>query len=165
MNLILIIGHRGQGKSTLTRRLIEGARCYVFDVNNEYTDLPDDRVIRPRMRSVELDVKKYLEISKNLRGTNLVFEDATGFFRGRQSQELSRQLVKARHNRNNFIFLFHSINRVPPELMEMSNVVFLFKTVDNADYVERKFRNEALTAAYRKLKTAPKYHYETIKLL
>ncbi len=36
MNLILVIGMTGQGKSPYILKMIEGKKCFVFDVNNEY---------------------------------------------------------------------------------------------------------------------------------
>lgn len=165
MNLILIIGHTGQGKSTLVKKMIAGKRQYIFDVNNEYSLPPDTGNILPQMRDTTLNVNRFLSVSKKIRNTNIVFEDATGFFRGKQSKELMQQIVAKRHTGNNFIILFHSINRVPPELMEMANFVFLFKTIDNIDIVDKKFKNPVLTKSFLELKNKQQFSHLKIKLI
>lgn len=165
MYLFTVIGHTGQGKSTWVRKFIQGTNQYVFDVNNEYKDLPDDRVLSSRMRNTDLDMKKFILNCSRLTNTNVVFEDATGFLRGRQSPEFSRLLVKKRHQQNNYILLFHSINRVPPEIMEMSNVIILFKTNDNPSQVQQKFDNPVLLKAFTELQQLPQYSYKQLKLI
>lgn len=170
MNLILVIGHTGQGKTTWLKKFIEGKRAYVFDVNNEYNYPTDKGPVFAQMRHVDADVKKFLQISEGLKNTNIVFEDATGFLRGRQSPDTMRQIVKKRHTGNNFIILFHSINRVPPELMEMANYLILFKTNDNLEAIDNKFHSHDLNELFLKQQKAPptKYpfiSYQTLKLI
>lgn len=159
MYLILIIGHTGEGKTSYSNRLVKGKKQYVFDVNNEYGYLPDDTQIRPQMRNRDLNIKRFLSICAGLRNYNIIFEDATGFFRGKQSEQLSRLIVAKRHTGNNFIFLFHSINRVPPELMEISNYVVLFRTNDNIDIIDKKFKNEKINDAFLKLQKMKKHSF------
>ena len=163
MYLFLIVGHTGQGKTTFVKDFVNGKNQYIFDINNEY-DLPTDTAIFPQMRHVQMDVKKYVEVVQKLKNTNIVFEDATGFLRGRQSAEFMRLIVAKRHTGNNFLLLFHSVNRIPPELMEMANFVVLFKTVDNIDSM-KKFNNATLTANFTELQTMPKFSKKIIKLI
>lgn len=165
MYLIIVIGHTGQGKTTWVNKFIAGKKQYVFDVNNEYKNLPDDNRISPQMRCTNLNIKRFIATAKGLRNYNIILEDATGFFRGKQSEETSQMIVAKRHTGNNYIFLFHSINRVPPELMEMSNFVILFKTNDNMEIIDKKFRNQQLTEAFLKLQKMKKYSFVEIKTI
>jgi hypothetical protein len=66
-------------------------------------------------------------------------------------------------NRNNYIFVFHSINRVPPFFMELANYVVLFKTNDEISNVERKYKS--ILPAFLRLQKASKGSYELIKLI
>lgn len=185
MYLFLIIGHTGQGKTNFlnSQLLLNGSkpnpyvknknlyfltaaskRQYIFDVNNEY-ELPSDIAgVKNHFRHIDCDIKKFMATCKVIRNCNIVIEDATGFLRGRQSADFSRLLTSKIHTANNYIILFHSINRVPPELMEMANFVILFKTIDNIDSL-KKFKNENLTNAFLRLQTMPQYSNETIKLI
>lgn len=152
MYLILMIGHTGQGKTTKATELIKNKRQYIFDVNNEFRHLPiDTGAMYPQMRNTDLDLKRFVSICEKINNTNVLIEDATGFLRGKQSDTFSRLLVKKRHQRNNYIILFHSINRVPPELMEMSNFIYLFKTNDNFKIIDTKFKNQSLNNAFLRL--------------
>jgi len=164
MYLILVIGHTGQGKSTWLKKFIAGKKQYVFDVNNEY-NLPDDLQIRPQMRNRDLNIPRFLKNCENLKNYNICFEDATGFLRGKQQKELSQLIVAKRHTGNNYIFLFHSINRVPPELMEMSNFIILFKTNDNIELIDRKFKNVTLNNAFLQLQKSKQYSYIEINTI
>lgn len=184
MYLFLLIGHTGQGKTTfLNKELLknnaaknplntiknvysltaESKKQYIFDVNNEYI-LPTDINTQNFMRHTECDINIFIENCKKIRGYNVVIEDATGFLRGRQSATFARLLTGKIHTQNNYIILFHSINRVPPELMEMANFVILFKTVDGVDNL-KKFKNENLTNAYLRLQKMPQYSKEIISLI
>lgn len=165
MYLFLIVGHTGQGKSTWVNEFIKDKRQYVFDVNNEYKHLAPDLKYYPFMRNVDLDIKRFLSISERLESTNIVFEDATGFFRGRQSPLLIKQIVKKRHSKNNFLILFHSINRIPPELLEMCNYIVLFKTNDNLETIEQKFHNKQLNLAFEQVKRNPPHTPAIIKMI
>lgn len=131
MNLILIIGHTGQGKTTWVKDFLKGRKAYIFDVNNEYAEFP---------RDCNLDAKKFVETALTMQGTNIVFEDATGFFEGRQNDLTKRLIVQKRHARNNLLFLFHSIADIPPAIARLANFVVLFSTLDEPKTVERKYR-------------------------
>ena len=184
MYLILLIGHAGQGKSTyLNNEFLKNVasknplnpikniytlsaaskKQYVFDVNNEFV-LPNDINRSNFMRHTECDINKFVKICGEIKGYNIVIEDATGFLRGRQSATFARLLTGKIHQQNNYIILFHSINRVPPELMEMANYVVLFKTVDNIDNL-KKFKNENLTKSFLELQQKKDYEKKIIKLI
>lgn len=165
MYLFLIIGHTGQGKTQWLKNFIGEKNQYIFDLNNEYNLPPDTNGnLYPRMRHTDLDIDKFVNTVGRLKNTNIVFEDATGFLRGRQGAPLMRRIVAKRHSGNNFFIFFHSINRVPPELMEMSNYIVLFKTIDNIDSM-RKFNNDNLTRAFLELQKEEKYSFKILQLI
>jgi len=184
MNLIIICGGTGQGKSKLTNEKLLGNEVfrntmqgkdnyrithksknqYIFDLYNEY-QLPTDQILRPQMRNVDCDEKKFINNCANLRNTNIVFEDASGFLRGRQEKMLARLIVKRRHVNNNWIILFHSIANVPPELMRYCNYLIIFKTNDNAREIENKFNNPLINEAFEKLTKMPQHSFIQLKLL
>jgi hypothetical protein len=159
MYLILNIGMTGEGKTTWTKNFIKGKNCLVFDINNEYQDLPTDwKQKRGRFIGIHEDFIQICQIRKN---TNLVFEEATGFLQGGISKDLQKLIIAKRHQKNNLIFIFHSINRVPPALFEMCNYVVLHKTADIEKQVEKK--NPKLISAFRKLQRSPQYSEIIVK--
>lgn len=173
MNLILIIGMTGQGKSPKILELIEGKKCFVYDVNNEYgkrtkypgqtpVNLSDD-VNAERARYTAMDKKEFIQMCMNKTETICVLEDATAFFRGAQSEQVMLMVTRKLFNRNDYVFVFHSINRVPPFFMELANYVILFKTNDEITNVERKYKT--ILPAFLELQQAPPKSFKLIKLI
>lgn len=136
----------GEGKSKYTReRLLKNdAPCLVFDVNNEYgqhsqhtLNLPTNTAL-PRSRYINGDINEFLSIAEKKRKTNIVFEEATGFFSGATGKQLRRMIINKRHTGNNYIFLFHSIRSVPPAILDWINYIVLFNTADDLPTIEKK---------------------------
>lgn len=160
MNLILVVGSTGQGKSTFVKNTIKGKNCLVFDVNNEYPEL--GKPFEPRGKFVGLP-EEFLELCFKRANSYLVFEEATGFLKGAVSKDMQRLIIEKRHKNNNLIFIFHSINRIPPAIFELSNFCVLHKTADNPKIVENKY--PALFKAFEKLQKAPKFSKLIIKTI
>lgn len=173
MEMQLIIGAPGMGKSPWAQKMIEGRQCFVFDVNNEYgtrtkydgqTPINLSTDIRaPRCRYIGHDVKQFTNIAIQRRNSVVVMEEATAFFRGVQSSLTSQLIIGRKHTGNVLLFLFHSINRVPPELMELTEWVVLLKTNDESATVHRKFTK--LVPYYLELQNEPPGSKRIIKMI
>lgn len=157
MNLYVVIGAPGEGKSPFCKKMIGGPgtgnpdlnRCLIFDINNEYGTRTkyagqvalnistNTRDIRSRY--VGDDIIAFIRIAMLKQNTTVVFEEATAFFEGRAGKDTRRLIINRYHTGNVYLFLFHSINSVPPRIMEVANYVVLFKTNDETDTVYRKF--------------------------
>lgn len=167
------MGAPGMGKSPFAQKMIEGRRCFVFDINNEYgtktkyagqTPINLSTNVRDvRSRYVGWDVKQFSELAMQKLNTVILFEEATAFFRGKQAQLTSRIMIGRRHTKNVLVFLFHSINRVPPELMEMADIAVLFPTNDQPKTISRKY--EMLIPHYEELRGKPSGTKIIIKML
>ena len=149
-----VIGMRGQGKSTFIKKMIEGKPNYIFDVQNEYQDFNP---------APHLDRNLFISECVSYTDTFCIFEEATGFFKGRLNETTDRMILGARHTNNRYIFCFHSIRAVPPGIMAMVNFVVLFKTLDEPDEVKRKYSR--LFKPYLELIKKPKYSYLILKLI
>lgn len=182
MNLILIIGRTGEGKTPWVSQQMANSfrpnpanpnksiqtvssaskKQYVFDINNEY-DFSTDQKYSPQMRHTGGDQKRFIEVCKTLRNTNIIFEDASGFLRGRQDKEFARLLYQKKHSGNNYVILFHSIERVPPEIMETAELIVLFRTGDNLESINKKFHSEKLNFAFLTLQKNPATKFLKLK--
>lgn len=166
MYLTLVIAHTGQGKTTFCKKMIEGKPCLVFDVNNEYTDLPnvEDDPGAPRSRDTQLDMPTFVNFcSQAVFNKIVVIEDATGFFRGNMSGDFIRMIQRKRHANNNYVLLFHSIASVPRQIKDFANYVVLFKTNDIDSDVYKKYPQ--IYPHYLEIKKAKKYSKKIIKLI
>ncbi|HEX7904834.1 MAG TPA: hypothetical protein VF487_13240 [Chitinophagaceae bacterium] len=162
MYCILSVGMTGQGKSKFVKDYISGKRCYVFDVQNEYSDLAVNP-IADRGRLITLDEKQFVLHCTGKKNTVCVFEEATGFFEGKLDKTVRRLVLSKRHSGNYFIFCFHSISSIPPRLMQLTNYVVLFKTGDEPYQVEQKF--PSLLSHYMQLKKLPNHSSLTIQTI
>src|SRR5689334_2581586 len=134
---VIVVGMMGEGKTVFIKSFIKDKKRFVFDVNNEYIDLPVDYRL-PASRMIDLDHKIYIKRCMMKRDTCCVFEDATGFVEGRLSDDIRKVLVSKRHTRNVNIFVFHSILSIPPRLLQLSDYVIMFKTGDEDLPVEKR---------------------------
>jgi hypothetical protein len=160
MNTYVIIGAPGQGKSEFTKQAVaptDGSlkRCWVFDVQNEYgprtkyrgqkplllSDNPNAERARyvPKSMRIREDAQKFMEQAFHKRDTNVIFEEATIFLEGRMGDMVKTLIVGRLHTGNAYYFIFHSINSVPPRIMEMANYVVLYKTNDRDYIVQYKY--------------------------
>lgn len=149
MYVILVIGSTQQGKTPFIKDYCKDSNCLVFDVQNEYGDkvkyagqtpygLPTD-TNTPRSRVINLEVENFIQIASGKRKTICVFEEATMFFQGMTNDRMRKLLFSRAFTENVYLLVFHSINSVPPRIMEASNYVVLFKTNDEDKTVERKY--------------------------
>jgi len=161
MNCITVIGMTGQGKSTFIKQFIDGKNCFVFDVQNEY--LLSTNPNESRSKDISLDEKRFVEMCKRKRNTVIVFEEATGFFEGKLDKEVRRIILSKRHTQNTLVFCFHSISSVPPRLMQFTNYVILFKTLDEPYQVEGKF--PTLYPYFVKVRSMQHQQYLNIKTI
>lgn len=143
------MGAPGMGKSPFAQAMIAERKCLVFDINNEYGNRTKYSGQRPinlstdvrqvRSRFIGDDITVFTKLVMTKTDTVVIFEESTAFFRGKQKQLTSRMIIGRIHTRNTYVFLFHSINRVPPELMEIADIAVLFKTNDEEKTVIRKY--------------------------
>jgi ABC-type Na+ transport system ATPase subunit NatA len=153
--LTLIIGHTGQGKSTVTRTIIKDSPSLVYDIQNDYDTHESDPSAR-NAKFIGLPEDFCNEAMKR-KNSFIVFEEATSFLEGRTTNDLRKIMIDKRHKGNNLLFLFHSINSVPPRIFELTDYVILFKTGDDATAVKRK--RAEIEPLFFRLKKKPDYSY------
>jgi hypothetical protein len=155
MKTFIVIGAPGQGKSEWVKEAIRPCRSWVFDVQNEYgsrtkyqgqkplyfSDNPNATQARyvPKSMYLREDVKRFMELAYFKKDTHVVFEEATIFLQGSMDDMVKTLIVNRIHSGNVYHFLFHSINSVPPRIMEMCNYVVLHKTLDEEHNVSFKY--------------------------
>lgn len=93
-----------------------------------------------RVSPENFNINSFTSMIKHLKGFTFVFEEATGLFPGGViSQDLIMETLSCRHTGNNFYFVFHALHRVPPQLIEFINELYLFKTHDLEQNIRRKY--------------------------
>jgi hypothetical protein len=172
MYLILIIGGTGQGKSPFIKSYCDGKNVFVFDVQNEYGSKTKYKNEKPynlstsdsnRQRFIIADELAFIKKCQSKTKTICVFEESTMFFQGAINKEMRKLIFSKAHSGNVYILVFHSINSVPPRIMEATDYVVLFKTADENKTVEKKFPR--LLNSFNLLKKKKSGEYLIIKNL
>lgn len=166
--VFIIIGGTGTGKSTFTEFnfVKNNSPVLLYDVNNEYPDIEPDKTGKKRRCKVspmDCTIEQFIRMAKFRENTNIIYEEATGFFNFRASSEMMQRIVAKRHGNNNYIFIFHSVKQVPKDLFEMVDYIILFKTKDIIADVEKK-RPELIEPFKDLKKDRNKYAKKIIKL-
>ncbi len=173
MYVITIIGGAKQGKTPFIKAYCNKKNVLIFDVQNEYGKqtkyvgqtpygLTEDNK-QPRSRYVGLEEKEFITLCSNKKNTICVFEEATMFFQGAIDKNMRRLLFGKAHTKNIYVLVFHSINSLPPRIMEATDFVVLFRTNDERDTVERKYKK--LLPAFDRLQQAKTGQHIKIKMI
>ena len=141
MKVILIVGRKRTGKTTLTCNLIRSigmSRQYILDVNNEYTRKLGIRNDYTGAIDHDAFLQKVLTVKSSL----IVCEEAASYLSSRGREEnLIKLLQTSRHTNNVVICIFHSIADIPAYIYNRSDYIALFKTQDFPGALDRKFKN------------------------
>lgn len=159
MILTLIIGETGSGKSTLAKKIaFQYPNLCAYDIQNEY-GLP---VFNAKTANKKFQLpnsiytfKDFVKFTKKLKGFCFIVEEATGVLRGSVGTEFVQSILSKRHTQNRFIIIFHALHRVPPQLYEFADYIYLFKTQDLEKNIKSKYPK--MLDFYDKLQKMPKY--------
>lgn len=173
MYVIMVIGGAQQGKTPFIKDYCKDSNLLINDVQDEYgnrTKYPGqipygltENNLQPRSRYIKGDLEEFMKICANKRNTVCVFEEATLFFQGMTGKEMRKLIFGKAHTKNVYVLVFHSINSVPPRLMEGTNFVVLFKTNDETDTVEGKYKR--LLPYFNKLQSMKDGTHVKIKMI
>jgi len=157
MKAVCIIGGTGRGKSTVVKELLSKYKgsAIVYDVNNEYYQ--SEKYTLP-------EVDEFINYVENKHNSLIVFEEATAFFKhGNRFNTLEKMLIRKRHNKQYFIFVFHALHKVPADILDYIDTFVLFKTNENAELIRNKFKSDKrVLEAYNEVKNSPDFHYKKI---
>lgn len=158
MYLVANVGGTGSGKSTLLKKMMSQrsiGKIFIFDVQNEYEDIPPYKgEILPKMRFIGMNIEGFIDVVKKLpKGYWIFIEEATGFFRGRSSKDFINIILSKRHIKQNFVLNFHTLHRIPIDIVEFTDIIYLRKTLDIEDNIKKKFPN--ILETWKSIKRSP----------
>ncbi len=174
--LILVVGQKGTGKSTVVRSLVkDGENVYVNDMNLEFCQpvpkMEKDFPAWERYRDVShLSDDEMLQFLSDKENSVIIYEEATVLFQslsGKQNQLFARAAARTRHQGNTLIMNFLGFSFIPSKIIAFSDYIVLKKVNDPADLVKRKIsglQKEVLEAYERVSSSDDKYHTEVVCL-
>lgn len=161
MILTVIIGSTGSGKTCLAKQLIKKyPNLCIYDVQNEYgLDKFDAKNNNKRFQLPNniYTFNDFCIFTQRLKGYCFVIEEATGLFSGRIGDAFKQSVLSKRHTQNRYILIFHALHRVPTQIYEFADYVYLLKTNDLEMNVKKKYPH--ILEDFKKLndKNTPKY--------
>lgn len=179
----LILGMTGTGKSyfikseVLTRPDIKN--FFIFDIYREYG--PDDEdVIKLKIPSVPVckiqdykggkfrcvpesddideDFERLIKHCSTLVNVSVIAEDCTTFLGSHSHKLLKKLLVEKRHTNMQYFLLFHSFNRIPNFVYELSNWVVFGKTNESPEDIYQMFKSRKLAILVSKVNRSENLH-------
>lgn len=148
---LTICGFTGTGKTYFCKSVaLMRENVIVFDVNNEYNDLPELDLTVPydggKFRYTGMNFKKFINIiqdaeteERNIYNTNIVLEDCSGFMKGQIGEHAMKIFQAKRHTNNNYFFLYHAVELVPKDIYRFTNTFILFKTNETIEQISKRF--------------------------
>lgn len=160
--VVICCGGTGRGKTSFVKKSLSklpgSIKFFIYDVNQEYKIYYN----KPLVYMVD-----FFQLIRPVKNSCIVFEEATIFFNhSKLSDVLLHKLVCKRHD-NNIIFLnFHSLRKVPVNILDLCNDLILFKTNDSLQFVESKYKShpEIFNAFLNVNKNQNDFYYEIVKI-
>lgn len=151
--IILVVGRRGCGKTTLTKELVVIRKLPTLLVDT--FDHPDwregftDKSIPYLKNWKKGNIRIYdsepevtlLEAFKKCANCVIVMEDCKRYVEASGQKWLRKGIVEHRNRNVDLIMMFHSLKDIPPYVASNHNLIILFKTNDNMDVPLSKFSN------------------------
>lgn len=155
--VILIAGTRGTGKTDFIKKLVLQQqkilpKCLIVDTfdNPVWHDMktwdnPEGvNLIVPTIplskfpswnkgfgKMFSSNPKSLMDIiQKHAKNTFIVFEDASKYIKRVVSEDVNKFVLDSKQKNLDMVFIFHSLRRIPPDLIDVSDILILFKTQD-----------------------------------
>lgn len=146
---IAIVGARGMGKSTETKRYLsivpEKARL-VYDPEGEHQDLFPYPFI---------PFQQFKQKAALVEDAFIVWEEATIIIPNTSHDEAVKEmLVRARHRNNTMLFVFHSFRYLPRYVFDLLDYIVIFKTADSEKFIQQRYDSDRFTEAFMRVKNA-----------
>ncbi|OJW76313.1 hypothetical protein [Spirosoma sp. 48-14] len=183
-NVDILIAVPGSGKTTfLLEKVVPAATANNMGVlwidlkdtkdTLKYPEMPLSKLKKWLSKGIYrlkiIDNKETLEqLTKYAYNCLIVFDDASGYFEGAIPLLLKQLLANRRHLNQDIVFVYHSLNFVPPKLYQMANTLTIGKTNDAIDYKGPLSKVPNLPDVVKVWKTVQanpsKYYRQTVRL-
>lgn len=152
----IIAGARGRGKTTFIKKFLDMAKSknypfVIFDPNAEYLGYYKKKFVM---------FDNFCTSLQTVKKSIIVIEEASIVLKHNSIDPIFlEKLVRARHENNYIIMNFHSLRKIPVNILEFVNFITLFKTLDSTEFIEDKFKSyEKIVKCYKKVLNSSNYH-------
>ncbi len=133
---VVFVGSPDRGKSFACKNFLKKISYrenYIYDINNEYEFKNEF--------SPFTNMEDFLETIEDVEDSNIVFEEASAFFssQGSTNKNVINQLCRRFHTRNFNILVFHSLRKIPIDILDYIDIMYIFRTEDLPQNVYKRF--------------------------
>ena len=174
MRIINIVAKKGGGKTTTVKnKILPKLKKYlVFDLYGDdgYSDLPiaKKNALPPKKARIAGGTfQSFMAYGSKLKDTALIVEDATIFIKGDiHNDDLRASIIGCRHRNILLVFLWHSLGRIPPFILEQSDFIILGNTQDGnfKKYERHPQIEEAHNRIKARLSKGEQYPFEQVTI-
>jgi len=176
--IIVMIGGRGTGKTTLAKQILENhpsRRQLVVDTMDHpgwaHLDKRHELADLQRFKSGSLRIfgpmprELIKAIRQHVKNSLIIFEDARKFTGNRISEDMEAILIDSKQRGNEILFMYHGYPLVPRSMGYYMDRLILLKTniLPNNSHKDRFGDIETVIQAAERVNAHPnRYHYETV---
>jgi len=155
----VVLGSTGTGKTEKAKEILSKAKIgFVFDYQNsgdwDFLPLYNEKIFQEKCRitkSMGYDYNEFIDIVEKQYfgiGATIILEESKGLFPSNQlDQKVNDFLLSCRHNKINFVFLFHGASQVPPFILEFTDIVVVKRIDGNEEMLKKKFNPDVYNAS------------------
>jgi len=181
-NVVTVVGETEAGKTTLIKRLIEDydpnrGMVTILDTQGEsalkkYAEIEMNQIKLQKSgvyRVTSQNYKSFIEECRNnfkpgSQKKGMVYIDDADLMEQNEFKPLTDMLGGVRHKKLDFISSHHNLWRVPPYIMDNSQILILFKTGEAIDKgnLKRFKKGERIMQAQVEVEENPNKHFYKI---
>lgn len=157
MAIVILIGRRGYGKTTMALRLLKEAASRSAK-GGVYAFAPNGL---PKAATKLAKPLESLQEIQNLSEAAILIDDASAYLKGALHEAYVREaVVSSRHKKLHLFFVYHNVAQTPPFLFSLADTVIFFGLTDSKEALKQKLGAfpELYRTALRAL-SLPKYKY------
>jgi len=152
-------GSKGTGKTTKAKEILaKYKRSFTFDFQNsgDYDHIPkyDPKRFQDHCRICMDDGYNYddfiniVEKDYFKTGALIVCEESAGLFPSNQLDfKINKFLLSCRHEKINFLFIFHNPRQIPPFLVDHTDAIIVKRTEGGESHYKKKFPDKVYDLA------------------
>jgi archaellum biogenesis ATPase FlaH len=175
--IIIIVGGKGTGKTTLALQLLNKApkKTLIVDTFDHpayriYPELTQEQLPYWKSGTYRIfdgdTVETLKAINKHVWNANIILEDAFKYLSFNLKKDEIRLFSDSKQHNQDIIIMFHAIKQIPTYLCSLADKLVILKTKEQLQSNTTKFYNwEDIKAAHTKVARHPDPHYfEVINL-
>lgn len=176
--VIVIVGHKGTGKTTLGRTIADAnkKKLVVLDISDhpsyrKYPVLNPDHLYRWKKGDIRIitgdAMENLVKIKDQVYNSTVLLEDAANYLDHYITRDVKPLFNQSKQKNNDIILMYHALSEVPKYLFAFTDRIVICKTLEDVATASKRFPNpKAVKQAALNVEAHPsKYYNEVVRLI